>query len=89
MPLKYITQYGYPKSDKPITELGPDWEKYKKVLEKKNIKLLYWAGAMGASEPLMYTMKFKDIKDWENAGPEMYQANPLKNTRTIFGWVFD
>ena len=89
MALKYITQFGYLKVDEPIPDTKEKWEKFRKVLEKNNLKLLYWAGAMGASEPLMYTIKFKDIKDWETAGPEMYEANPLKNTRTIFGWTFD
>ena len=50
---------------------------------------MYWAGAMGAYEPMMYTIMFKDIKDWENAGPELQQANPLTKTRTLFGWVWD
>ena len=64
------------------------FDEYAKVLEKNNIKLLFWAGSYGVSEPIMYTIKFNDIKDWENGGHELYEACPIDRTRTIFGWDY-
>ncbi len=64
------------------------FEKYAKVLEKNNCKLLFWAGSYGVPEPAMYTVQFNDIKDWEKAGMELFQANPLDRTRTVFGWDY-
>ena len=57
-------------------------------MEKNNIKLLFWAGAYGVQEPMMFALQFNDIKDWENAGREAYLACPLDRTRTIFGWNY-
>ena len=89
MPICYTTQFGWWKERAFVTpEKGAKlFEEYEKVLEKYNIKLLFWAESFGVSEEVMYTVMFKDIKDWEKAqhNPETYQANPLNKTRTIFG----
>ena len=90
--IKYMTVFGWPKNP----EIGPaegakQFENYAKVLEKNKCKLLFWAGSFGVPEPLMMAVKFKDIKDWENAGlagSELQDANPLTKTRTIFGWDY-
>ena len=87
MYIKYATVYGWLKEDinnlEKAIEAFKNWEK---TLAKYNIKLLFWAGAYGAPEPIMFSAKFNDIKDWEKALNERaFQHNPLDKTRTIFG----
>jgi len=82
-----MTVYGYPKEEGVLNQDTP-FKKYAETLEKNKCKLIFWAGAYGVAEPLMYVVKFNDIKDWETAGLEIFQDNPLKDTRTVFGWDF-
>ena len=88
MHIGYITSYGWLKDDFKYENIRKDFDNFAKVLEKNNCKLLFWAGAYGVQEPFMYTIKFKDIKNCENAGSEIYQACPLDRTRTLFGWDY-
>jgi len=88
MHLGYMTSYGWLRDDVTYENVREHFDNYEKVLEKNNIKLLFWAGSYGVSEPFMYAIKFNDIKDWENGGIEMVHACPIDRTRTIFGWDY-
>jgi hypothetical protein len=87
MYIKYATVYGWWKEGIDSLEKAIEaFDKWEKTVDKYNIKLLFWAGAYGASEPIMMVAKFKDIKDWEKALNERaFRENPLDRTRTIFG----
>ena len=87
MIIGYAAVFGWGKEAITGVEEGTKaFEKFKEVLSKYDIKLLFWAGAYGASEGMMFSVKFKDVKDWERmltAGD--YRHCPLDRTRTIFG----
>ena len=68
MGLGYATIFGWMKEGINYAKIGEAFDKYAKELEKHNIKLLFWAGAFGVPEPMMYVQQFDDIKDWEKAG---------------------
>jgi hypothetical protein len=86
--LGYAVAYGWMKEQFDYPNIRQAFEDYEKVLEKHNMKLLFFAGAMGTSEEFMYAIQFDDIKDWENSAPEVPQACPLTRTRTILGWDY-
>ena len=89
MHIGYVTTYGWWK-DENITPEGSRkaFKKFEKITKEKGMELLFWAGSYGVPEEAMFTVKVKDIKDWETAGMEYFQAIPLNKTRTIFGWDF-
>lgn len=90
MHIGYATQYGWFKKEYTgPDEIRKDFEEFKNSLKKYNIELLFWAGSYGVPEPCMFTVKLKDIKDWEKASREFVLMNsPLDKTRTIFGWDY-
>ena len=87
MIIGYVTVFGYGKESIGGVDEGiKAFEKFGKVLEKYNIKLLFWCAAYGVPEGMMYCVKLKDVKDWErllNSGD--YQHCPIDRTRTVFG----
>ena len=89
MGIRYMTVYGWPKTEgSGAVEGVKAFENYGKVLKKHKCKLLFWAGSFGVPEPVMCAIEFDDIKDWETAGSELREANPLTKTRTVFGWDY-
>ena len=89
MHIGYVTTYGWWKDEDITPEKARKiFKKFEKVVKDKGFELLFWAGSYGVPEPAMFTVKVKDTKDWEQAGMEYFQANPLIKTRTIFGWDY-
>ena len=83
----YAPIFGWEKEGVNYANIGEGFDKFAKELEKYNIKLIFWAGAFGAPEPMMYAQQFDDIKDWEKAGPALAFC-PIERTRTILGWDY-
>ena len=86
MEFKYYVVYGNPTWTAGQPEEGRKaFEKFGKAVEKHNLKLVFWGGAYGVSEGVMYVLKGK-IEDFEKfeGDPEMFPLRPLGNTRTNF-----
>jgi len=87
MEFKYYVVYGNPTwtAGQP-EEARKAFEKFRKAVEKHNLKLVFWGGAYGVSEGAMYVLKGKigDYEKLEARAPEMLPLRPLSNTRTNF-----
>jgi hypothetical protein len=87
MMIGYAVVYGWGKESIGGVEEGKKaFEKFAEELKEHKIQLLFWAGAYGAPEGMMFSAKFDDVKDWEkmlNSGA--WAHCPLDRTRTNFG----